>query len=86
MALIKQYRAVAASSQVARRREMRKACLNRRGVGFLPCRGRIEGRAGEGRGELRRCWKANCLENSVASVLKEGVAEAVRRKVDVGRA
>lgn len=46
----------------------------------------MEGRAGDGKGELSKCWKPNCLEKSVAFVLKEGVAEAVRRRVDVGRA
>lgn len=46
----------------------------------------MEGRAGEGSGEASRCWKPNCLENSSALVLKDGVEEAVRRKVLVGRA
>ncbi len=46
----------------------------------------MEGRAGEGKGELSRCWKLNCLEKSAAVVLKDGVAEAVRLRVDVGRA
>ena len=88
---VSQYSKIMAHSQVERRRDILKAFRIGQGVGFLPWRGTMEGSAGDGRGDESKCWNWNCLANSFASTLKEGfvgvegVAEAVRRKVDVGR-
>lgn len=42
------------------RRYFRKRC----GFGFFPCRGTIDGRAGDGKGESRRCRKPYFATNS----------------------
>lgn len=64
------------------RRDFRKRC----GFGFFPCRGTIDGRAGDGKGESRRCRKPYFATNSAEFADKVGVEfdDGTRRMAMVG--
>ena len=68
------------------RRSMRRDFRKRRGFGFFPCRGIIEGSAGDGKGESRRCRKPYLATNSLEFEDNVGVEvdDGTRRIAMVG--
>lgn len=69
-----------------RRRKNRRDFRKRSGFGFFPCRGTIDGRAGDGKGESRRCRKPYFATNSAEFDDKVGVEfdDGARRIAMVG--
>lgn len=81
-----QYTTSTALDHKETRRRMRRDFRKRYGFGFFPCRGIIEGSAGDGKGESRRCRKPYLAANSLEFEDNVGVEfdDGTRRIAMVG--